>query len=123
MNNPLKINKLKEVLYEYVRVKIELVKLDLTEHLSNILAQMIAYLVIIIMAGFAIIFLSTGIANLINEKMDSSFLGQIIVASFYLLILLITLFYLRSGKLKRFFESILKEAIIDNPANETPDVK
>ena len=119
----MKLTKLKEAVYEYARVKIELFKLDLTEHLSNILAQLIAYVVILLLAGLVVTFLSMGVANLINEQMESSYLGQILVASFYLLILLLTFFFLRSGKLKKFFESKLKEAVIDKPENENLDVK
>jgi len=119
----LKLTKLKEAIYEYVRVKIELFKLDLTEHLSNILAQLIAYVVILLLAGLVVTFLSMGVANLINERMESNYLGQLVVALFYLLILLLTLFYLRSGKLKKFFESKLKEAVVDKSEKENLDVK
>ena len=107
MNDLFSISKLKETISDYIRVKIELLKLDLTEHLANILSQVIAYIVILIMASLVIAFLSMGAANYFNERLGSAYLGQLFVAGFYLFILLIIFYFLRSGKLKSFFESKL----------------
>ena len=107
----LKISKLKETFTEYIRVKFELFKLDLTEHLSNVLAQMIAYIVILIISGLVVTFLSIALANFLNSYFQNDSIGYLIVAGIYLLLLLLVFYLLRSGKLKAFFETKLMENI------------
>lgn len=107
----LKISKLKETFTEYIRIKFELFKLDLTEHLSNVLAQMIAYLVILVISGLMITFLSIALAHFINSYFEHPAIGYLIVAAIYLLFLLLVFYFLKSGKLKAFFESKLMENI------------
>ena len=107
----LKISKLKETFTDYIKVKFELFKLDLTEHLSNVLAQMIAYIVILIISSLVITFLSIALAQFINTYFEYSAIGYLIVAGLYLLLLILVFYLLKSGKLKAFFESKLSENI------------
>lgn len=101
------IQKLKQAISDYVRIKVELFKLDITEHVANILAQVIAYFIIISMLSLVLVFSTTGIAFLLNDLLDSVYLGFLITAGFYLLILIIVFILLKSGKLKAFFEKRL----------------
>lgn len=121
MNDLFKISKLKEAVSDYLKVKFELFKLDITEHLSNILAQVIAYVVILLMAWLVIGFLSLGIASLLNELLDSQFLGELIVSGFYLIILLIVYAFLKSGKLKAAFEKMIMENVPEKESTKTED--
>lgn len=107
----LKITKLKEALSDYVKVKLELFKIDMTEQISHVLAQVIAYIVILLISTLVILFVSMGMAFLINQQLDSEYLGFLIVAGAYLLILLGVLYLLKSGKLKMFFEDKMLETI------------
>lgn len=107
----LKISKLKETFTEYIRVKFELFKLDLTEQLSHVLAQMIAYLVILVMSTLVVTFLSIALAHFLNSYFQHSAIGYLIVAGIYLLLLLLVFYLLKSGKLKAFFESKLAQSI------------
>ncbi|MEO9805602.1 MAG: phage holin family protein [Reichenbachiella sp.] len=107
----LKISKLKETFTEYIRVKFELFKLDLAEQLSNVLAQMIAYVVILLISGLMITFLSIALANFLNSFFKGESVGYLIVAGLYLLLLLLVFYSLKSGKLKTFFEKKLMENI------------
>lgn len=109
----LKLSKIKETFSEYIRVKFELFKLDLTEHVANILAQMIAYVVILLISGLLITFLSIALANFLNSFFEGDSIGYLIVAGMYLLLLLLVFYLLKSGKLKSFFESKLIENITD----------
>ncbi|UXP33119.1 phage holin family protein [Reichenbachiella agarivorans] len=105
----LNINKIKSALSDYVKVKIELFKLDMTTQISNALAQVIAYFIIILIGGLVVFFVSMGMAFLFNQLLASTYLGFIIVAGIYLLFLLIVLYLLKSGNLKSFFEDKLME--------------
>ncbi|MGL1887498.1 MAG: phage holin family protein [Reichenbachiella sp.] len=111
------INKLKETLSDYVKVKLELFKLEITEHVSNILAQVVAYVVILLIATLVLLFLSMGLGFLFNYLLGSEFWGFIIVAGFYLILLIIVLTFLNSGKLKAFIE----EAILSTKQQETDE--
>jgi hypothetical protein len=112
----LNFNKVKESVSDYLKVKFELFKLDMAEHLSNIMAQVIAYIIILIILTLVMLFLSIGLAQYLNEVFDSRAIGFMIVAGIYFFFLLIVFFLLRSGKLKAFFESIL----INTVSQETP---
>ena len=101
------IGGIKKAFTDYLKVKFELLKLDISEHLANILAQVIAYLIIIIMASLVLAFVSLGISFLLNDLLNSSYLGFMITAGFYFLILLVVFTLLKSGKLKSFFENQL----------------
>jgi len=101
------INKLKEALSGYIKVKLELFKLDMAEHLSKILAQMVAYLVILIFLGLVTLFLSIAVALHLNEILESSYLGFVLVSAFYTVLLICVFILLKTGNLKSFFESIL----------------
>lgn len=114
----LKISKLKETFTEYIRVKFELFKLDLTEHLSNVLAQMIAYLVILVISGLVVTFLSIALAHFLNSLFQNEAIGYLIVAGIYLIFLLLVFFLLKSGKLKAFFEAKLMENISNEKSND-----
>ncbi len=103
----LNIKKLKHTFSDYLRVKFELFKLDISEHLANILAQMIAYIVILLMSALVLGFASMGVSFLLNDLLDSDYLGFFITAGFYFLILIIVFILLKSGKLKAIFEDKL----------------
>ncbi|PIB36670.1 hypothetical protein BFP72_15295 [Reichenbachiella sp. 5M10] len=98
------INKIKDALSDYLKVKIDLIKLDITEQLSNVLAQVIAYFIIILISSIVILFISLGLAFLINRELHSEYLGFMVVAGFYTICLAVVFTLLKSGKLKNFFE-------------------
>ena len=101
----LNINKLKETISEYVKIKIELLKLDITEHISKILAQVIAYLIIFILALFVFGYASIALANYLNTIFQNDIGGYLVLSGFFLLLLFIVLYFLKSGKLKAFLEA------------------
>jgi len=111
----LNINKLKEALNDYIKLRVALFKLELKEHISDVLAKLIAYLIILLFASIVIFFVSLGIAFFINQQLESTYLGFMIVAGFYSLILIGVLLLLRSGKLKAIIEdTIINEQIIED---------
>ncbi|SHK37562.1 Putative Holin-X, holin superfamily III [Reichenbachiella agariperforans] len=98
------INKLKEAFADYLKVKIELFKLDMSQHISRVVAQVIAYSIIVLTALVVLFFISMGLAYLLNEQFQSSYLGFMVVAGAYALILSVVFYFLKSGKLESFFE-------------------
>ena len=103
------INKLKEALTGYLKVKIELLKLDITEHLSKVLAQVIALMIIFIVALFVLAFASLTLANFLNGIWDSTYLGYLVLTGIYVLLLFIVIYLLKSGKMKHYLEDNIVE--------------
>lgn len=78
-----------ETLKEYASKRIDLIKIQATEK-SSISAGVIAYLVILLVAfAFFIILFNFGIAFLIGKALDNHSYGFLIVAAFYLLIMIV----------------------------------
>lgn len=99
------LNKLKEALSGYVKIKIELLKLDITEHLSQVLSRIIALLIVFIMSMFVLAFVSLALANYLNDLWGNSFGGYLVLSGVFTLFLVFILYLLKSGKLKAFLES------------------
>ncbi len=115
----LNFNKLKEALAGYLKVKIELLKLDLTEHISRILAQVIAFLIIFIVGMFALAFASVALANYLNQLWGNAYSGYLVIAGLYLTISLIILYTLKSGKIQKQLE----DKIMEDFARAEEDIK
>jgi len=114
----LNIKKLKEILSEYVKIKFELFKLDITEHLSKILAQVIAYMIIFFMAMFVFAYAGIALANYLNQFFENTFGGYLVVAGIFLLLLFIVAYFLRSGKLKSFLETKIVGGNSEEPTEQ-----
>jgi hypothetical protein len=117
----LQINKLKETIAAYVKIKLELFKLDITAHLLKILAQVIAYLIIFIMAVLVFAFAGVALANYLNSVFENTYGGYLVIAGFFLILLFIVLYLLQSGKLKTFLESKMVDSNSENTKIENPE--
>ncbi|WP_407405429.1 phage holin family protein [Chryseobacterium sp.] len=82
-----------ETLKEYASKRIDLLKIQATEK-SSISAGVIAYLVILLVAfTFFIILLNFGIAFLLGNIMNNTSYGFLVVATFYLLIMILIIIF------------------------------
>ncbi|WP_345988704.1 phage holin family protein [Chryseobacterium sp. Chry.R1] len=82
-----------ETLKEYASKRIDLLKIEATEK-SSLSAGMITYLVILLVAfAFFIILFNFGIAFLIGKALDNYSYGFLIVAAFYLLIMILVVLF------------------------------
>ncbi|WP_144283772.1 phage holin family protein [Chryseobacterium echinoideorum] len=82
-----------ETIKEYASKRIDLLKIEATEK-SSISAGVIAYLVILLVAfGFFIILFNFGLAFLIGKALDNYSFGFLIVAGFYLFIMILVMIF------------------------------
>ncbi|MDC8103782.1 MULTISPECIES: phage holin family protein [Chryseobacterium] len=82
-----------ETLKEYASKRIDLLKIEATEK-SSLSAGMITYLVVLLVAfAFFIILFNFGIAFLIGKALDNYSYGFLIVAAFYLLIMILVVLF------------------------------
>lgn len=94
------IDELVEAIADYFQIKIELVKLNTIEELSAILNKLISLFLILLVFLFFLGFISTALANYLNEVLDTNYWGHAIVAGVYLLVLFFFFYLFKSGKLK-----------------------
>ena len=106
----LKIDALIEAIINFLKVKFEIVKVDIIEKLSALVANVVVFMMAFSILLFFLIFFSFFIAFLLNEQLGSIFWGFGIVAGFYLLIVITILILLKSGKLQRIIEKSIIEA-------------
>jgi hypothetical protein len=82
-----------ETLKEYASKRIDLLKIQATEK-SSIFSGVIAYLVVLLVAfAFFIILFNFGIAFLLGKALNNTSYGFLIVASFYLLVMILIVIF------------------------------
>ncbi|MDH6253650.1 putative membrane-anchored protein [Chryseobacterium sp. H1D6B] len=82
-----------ETIKEYASKRIDLLKIEATEK-SSLSAGIITYLVVLLVAfAFFIILFNFGIAFLIGKALDNTSYGFLIVAAFYMLIMILVVIF------------------------------
>jgi len=100
------INKLLDKLTEYIRLKGEKLKLDIIAQVSRILAHVLAYLFLGIIAFFLFIFLSLAAGAFLNAILNSAYYGYLIVAGVYFIVLITIFLLLRTNRIQNWLESV-----------------
>ncbi len=103
----LKIGQLIENLTGFVKVKIELLKLEILEEISKGIANLFALVVVLILGLFVLAFASLTIAVLLNNYLDSYYAGYRIITRCIGILLTSMVWRNRSGKLTQIIEDEL----------------
>lgn len=103
----LKIGELIENLTGFVKVKIELLKLEILEEVSKGIANLFALVVTLMLGMLVVGFGSITLAIFLNNQFNSEYLGFVAITGFYLLILVVTLIMTKNGKLTEMIEDQL----------------
>jgi len=109
---------LTEKVREYVRLRIDLFKLDLAEKLSTLITTLLISVIFFIVFLFFTLFLSLAFIFWFKEYVGDAWVGSIIVAGFYILVAIIT--YLLRDKLflNRIVGQISKILLEEEDENE-----
>jgi hypothetical protein len=83
----LNLNELFENFYKYVEARIDLLKFETKESITEAVISIIQGVALLILSLFVVTFLSIGLALLLNSALNSNFWGFMIVAAFYGLLL------------------------------------
>ncbi|MEO0334039.1 MAG: phage holin family protein [Bacteroidota bacterium] len=75
----------------YIRLEVERIKANAQEKMTEVISKLIILAAIALLALFVLVFLSITAGLLINDALDSSYLGFLIVTGFYALTLTILL--------------------------------
>lgn len=105
--NLLHIDSLIETVTGYLEKKIELVKIEVKEETAAIAAKIIIYMTLLLLVLFIVVFLSIVASHLLNHYFESTYIGHLIVAGIYLLLLIILLILRKTLDLEGKLEEII----------------
>lgn len=83
------IDELATNIKDYLHTQVEVIKLKAAEKGSDVMANIIAGIIVMLIFFLCIVFAGIAFSLYINQSMNSSWIGFIIIASIYLLIALI----------------------------------
>ncbi|MEM6736556.1 MAG: phage holin family protein [Bacteroidota bacterium] len=92
---------------QYVELKGEQLKLKAIINIAKALSGAISLTFALVVTFFFLFFLSFAFAHLINEYLNSSYLGFFIISAFYLVIVIIVLILVKRKVIQRWFESLI----------------
>lgn len=104
----------------YFDLQIDLVKLQVKEQLVEILTAFVVMIMVISMGLFIILFLSIGVGILLNDYFQSSYLGFLSVALFFVVICALTLIF-RDKLIANPFFRVFFEKTMDESLNKEED--
>ena len=99
-----------ERIKEYIKLKIEQIKLEMVGHVARLMSQVIVLFLLVILGLFTLLFLSFALGALLNELLESNYLGFLIIAGIYLIAVLILASLSKSGKVQGWIESAIINA-------------
>jgi hypothetical protein len=106
------IDKLISSVKKYLKIEVDLFKLQAKEQVVEILSVFILIFLLLSFGLFIVFFLSITIAFYLNDLLDSRYLGLLIVAGFYTIICIVLVLMkdklIAKGIFKAFFEGSLE---------------
>ncbi len=107
------IDKLIESISGYLETRLELVKLEIREEFVGLLIRTAMLTMILMLATFFVFFAGIGVAFWLNELLDSTYLGWLIVGGVFLLkiISIMLLKFTKSGN--DFLQKIIEFLVTD----------
>lgn len=106
-------DKLLDSLSGYLETKIELIKLDIEHEVQKLITKAVLIVFMGLAISLAVVLLSIGASLLINELLESEFLGFVIISGGYLLIAYLV--YLRRDAI---LKAVAKGLTEDNEQTE-----
>jgi hypothetical protein len=102
------INNIRNDIQEYIEVRLGLIRLHTAENLSKILSSAVNIAVIGYMLFFILLFISFAAGYFLGSRFDSTELGFLCVAGFYLVILLLFLVFRKQIIERPIIKAIVK---------------
>ena len=110
MPKVLKIDQLIDSIAKYIQVRLDIAKADLGGQLSGLIAGLFSLVLVLFFLAFFCLFISMALAIVLNEWLDSTYWGYVIIAGGYLVLFIIAIRLSRSGVLR----DRIKEAFIED---------
>ena len=101
----IKMDKLIDSISKFLRERFDIMKGDIVDKISSIIAKLISFFILFLILLFVIGFASITIGSYLNTILENSYLGYGIISLFYLVVFSALYLYYKSGKLKKIIES------------------
>jgi type VI protein secretion system component VasK len=108
------INKLVDKLTDYIKLKGEQLKLEVMSQVARVLAYVIMFIAIGLVASFLGLFGALTLAVVLNYWLESVFLGYVIVSGLLLIVLIILILLLKSQKMQKWLENMIVKMSTDD---------
>jgi hypothetical protein len=105
--NFFKFDGILDILKGYVDAKIKILKLDLQEKASNIIATVLFLMLLLFSFLMMLVFSSLALGHYLNTLFHSEFMGFAALALFYLLLMMIMAFNVTKGFLHRKVRNLM----------------
>lgn len=96
---------------EYLKIKGQQIKLEIVSRSARLLSHVIVVGLLTVLGLFFLFFTSFGFSVLLNELFESAYLGYLIVAGVYFLVILLIAILGRAGVIQRWIETVIINAI------------
>lgn len=108
----LKIDNLVNHLSAYIDTRVQLFKIEIKEDIAKVLSKGLVHGTIALVAFLFLLFLSFGLAQFLNDQLENSYGGYLIVAGFYFLIIVVLLVFRKSidQKFGKYFSELINQA-------------
>ncbi|MCP4459733.1 MAG: phage holin family protein [Cytophagales bacterium] len=103
---------------EYIKLKSQQIKLEIISHSARLLSHVIVVGFLGVLGLFMILLLSVGLSAYFNEVFESVYLGYLIVAGGYFLLILIIAIMAKTGVIQNWIEATILKAIDQREESE-----
>lgn len=105
----------------YLEAKIELVKYDIREGIIKFISKSLVHIVFIFFGFAAFVLLNFGFAGIINQYMESQFIGYMILSGFYFGISGIFFLFRNDKNFQDKIEAKIRESMKSKPEENEPN--
>ena len=103
----IKIDKLIDSITSYLKIRFDILKIDLIEKISSSISSVISGFILFFILLFVLAFASLTAGSILNFYFDSKFLGYAIITGIYVIVFFIMYYTAKSGRLKKMIEKEL----------------
>gem|GEM_PF-552035 len=111
------LEKISELLIKYLEIRTELIKIQLKEQIARVISQLILVFILLLFSFLIILMASFAISMYLNYLLDSLYLGYVICAGFYVLILIL-LTINRKKIIRKIVLTVIEEEHEDSELNK-----
>jgi hypothetical protein len=106
----LKLDGLIDNISGYVDARVKLLKIEVREDVAKVITRGLVFAVLFLIGFMFVVFLSIGIALILNQYFTNDFVGFLIVSGFYLFVFLVAVIMRKQvhEKLEHLFSEKLK---------------
>lgn len=105
----------------YLEAKIDLVKFDIREGIIKLISKSLVHIVFILFGFAAFVLLNFGIAGLLNQYLESQYLGYLILSALYFAVSAVFFLFRNDKNFQIKIEAKIRESMTPKPDENEPN--